>query len=37
MAKRREMNKQKRNTIESLIEMYDIQSAEDIQDALRIY
>ena len=35
MGKRREMNNQKKNIIESLIEMYDIQSAEDIQDALK--
>lgn len=35
MTKRREMNNQKKNIIESLIEMYDIQSAEDIQDALK--
>jgi putative transposase len=35
MAKRREMSDQKKNIIASLIEMYDIQSAEDIQDALK--
>ena len=35
MAKRREMSDQKKNIIASLIEIYDIQSAEDIQDALK--
>ena len=35
MATRREISDQKKNIIASLIEMYDIQSAEDIQDALK--
>lgn len=35
MAKRRKVSKEKKETIAKLIEMYDIQSAEDIQEAMK--